>query len=225
MDFQWIDRYGVVIHGLGISPDPVSPVQLIESYRFLILPGQQDKIVADWRRHYRRCMQSSVFQEPVCLSNTWGDRNRDTALNNTFIEKEFEAIKAAGLGGIMLDDGWQSGITANSGLKSDFWVVNPAKFPDGMAPLVQRTREMGKEVALWFSPDSSADFANWEKDAAILLNYYVEYGIRIFKLDGIKLRNRTAENRFGRLLDKLQDESDGSIFPILDITSGIFSRN
>lgn len=178
-------------------------------------------------------MRRTVFSDPLCLSNTWGDRNQDAALNASFARKELEALKETGICGLMLDDGRQAGVTANSklasgglwegyhGADSRFWSVHPEKFPDGLEPLVEAARKAGKELALWFSPDSSNDFANWEEDAAILLDLYHRHGIRAFKLDGIKLRTRLGEPHFGWLLDALDDGSDGAIVPILDVTSEV----
>jgi alpha-galactosidase len=231
-DFQWVNRRGVAIYGTGIEQD-ADLTEGVSSYSFLLLPVADGPTDAVWRAHYRQRMQRTVFSEPLSLSNTWGDRNQDAALNESFAMSELEALEATGIRGLMLDDGWQAGVTANSKLVqggiwegyhatgSNFWTVHPEKFPQGLEPVCAAARAVGKELALWFSPDSSDDFANWEKDAAILLDLYRLHGIRAFKLDGIKLRTRRGEARFGRFLDALASGSDGRIFPVLDVTSEI----
>jgi alpha-galactosidase len=232
-DFHWVNGRGVAVYGTGISGLCEDHSNLITSYGLLLLPAAADALPGAWRAHYRQRMQRAVFSDPLCLSNTWGDRNQDAALNASFARKELEALKVTGIRGLMLDDGWQAGVTANSKLASGglwegyhaadsrFWRVHPEKFPDGLEPLVEAARKAGKELALWFSPDSSNDFANWEEDAAILLDLYHRHGIRAFKLDGIKLRTRLGERRFGWLLDALDEGSDGAIVPVLDVTSEV----
>jgi len=232
VDFQWVNRRGVAVYGTGLDRD-AAVAEGVSSYSLLLLPVTDGPAVPVWRAHYRQRMQRTVFSEPLNLSNTWGDRNQDAALDEAFALRELTALEAAGIRGLMLDDGWQAGVTANSKLRkggiwegyhasdSTFWAVHPEKFSRGLGPIATAAREAGKELALWFSPDSSNDFTNWEKDVAILLDLYRLHGIRSFKLDGIKLRTRRGEARFGRFLDALASGSDGRIVPILDVTSEI----
>lgn len=109
------------------------------------------------------------------MSNTWGDRSQDMAVCESFLMEELRCAKDLGMDILQIDDGWESGITANSLRKSggvwqgyyandpDFWKVNPDRFPNGLEPIVEKAREYGLEVGLWFGPDSSQEFANVEK--------------------------------------------------------------
>lgn len=132
---------------------------------------------------------------------------------------------------VQLDDGWQKGITANSALASNgvwegyysfdlnFWDINLIKFPNGFEKIIKYANDKDVEIGLWFSPDSSKDFANWEKDAKVILSYYNKYGIHYYKLDGIKVRNKQSEINLVKLLDYLEKESLGRITLNLDITA------
>ncbi len=75
------------------------------------------------------------------------------------------------------------------------------------------------ELGLWFSPDSSGEFKNHEKDAETILSLWRAYGIRTFKLDGINLPSKRAETNFLSLLTALVSGSEGKIRFNLDITA------
>ena len=165
------------------------------------------------------------------MSNTWGDRSQDKAVCEGFMLRELERARDIGVDIVQIDDGWQNGITANSALKkggvwegyykenSNFWSVNTEKFPRGLKPVIDKAREYGIEIGLWFSPDSSNDFANVDKDIETILGFYKEHGVRYFKLDGVKIRNKLCEMRFIRLLDELTKRTDGDIRFNLDVTA------
>lgn len=166
-----------------------------------------------------------------CMSNTWGDRSQDMAVCEPFMLREIERAKQMGVDIIQIDDGWQLGVTANSLRKkggvwegyyadnSDFWAVNPERFPSGLKTVVDKAREYGIEFGLWFSPDSSNDFENYPKDVATLMNLYNTYGIRYFKLDGVKIRNKLCEMRFIKLLQELTNLTKGDMRFNLDVTA------
>jgi len=46
---------------------------------------------------------------PRFLSNTWGDRSRDSRINTDFIRAEIDAAAALGADIVQIDDGWQQG--------------------------------------------------------------------------------------------------------------------
>lgn len=183
-----------------------------------------------WRYNTAFCLddpRKSLF----IMSNTWGDRSQDSAVCEQFIMKELDHAKQLGVDILQIDDGWQLGITANSKLKSggvwegyyadnnDFWRVNPAKFPNGLEPIIEKAKQCGVEIGLWFSPDSSFDFVNADKDIETLMNLYNTYGIRYFKLDGVKIRNKTCEMRFIYLLQELTRLTKGNMRFNLDVTA------
>ena len=121
-----------------------------------------------------------------------------------FVLKEIAVAKRLGLDVLQLDDGWQKGTTANSKLKKggvwsgyyatdpDFWSVHPQRFPNGLEPIVKKAGLAGIELGLWFSPDSSNDFENWNRDVETLLALHRKYGVRFFKLDGVNLTSKVA---------------------------------
>ena len=61
---------------------------------------------------------------------------------------------AAGLGVecFVVDDGWFSGRDHDRAGLGD-WVVDRAKFPDGLGPLIERVNELGMRFGLWAEPE------------------------------------------------------------------------
>jgi alpha-galactosidase len=84
------------------------------------------------------------------------------------------------------------------------------------------------QFGLWFAPDSADDFANWQKDAMLLLQLHREMGINTFKLDAIKMHTTRGERNLHAFFDIVLHESQGRITLDLDVTAevrpGYFSR-
>lgn len=76
-------------------------------------------------------------------------------------------------------------------------------------------------LGLWFSPDSSDAFANWAKDAALLLEFHNRLGVNYFKLDGIKVRTKEGERNLHRFMQRVIEESAGAVVFDLDVTAEV----
>jgi alpha-galactosidase len=180
---------------------------------------------------YDKCLRQLEPGAPVrSLSNTWGDRNRDSRINEAFVGGEIGAATRLGVDVVQLDDGWQAGRSANSaegrgrwsGFWSDdaFWKPHPTRFANGLSPLIRQAAAAGVQIGLWYAPDSSGGFANWRRDADAILALHREHGVRHFKLDAIDLPDRQAEANLNRLFDALIEGSNGAIAVDLDATAG-----
>lgn len=64
------------------------------------------------------------------------------------------ASLAASLGAerFVLDDGWFRGRNDDTSSLGD-WVLDDAKFPNGLAPLIDHVRSQGMRIGLWFEPE------------------------------------------------------------------------
>jgi alpha-galactosidase len=169
-------------------------------------------------------------RDGMFLSNTWGDRSRDLRINSEFMRHEIEAGSALGVDVIQIDDGWQTGRTMNSGRgpgvwtgywaeNPNFWQPDPVRFPGGLQPLVKEAAAKGMKFGLWFGPDSSNSFANWQRDADRLLELHNQDGIDYFKIDGVKAVTKEAEQNLRRMFDRVQQASHGSVVFDLDVTA------
>lgn len=196
--------------------------------------GREERTAAlqKWQRSLRP--DTARHGTPQFLSNTWGDRSRDSRINESFLAEELGAAEKLGVEVFQLDDGWQQGITSNSaqagekgGVWSgfwnrdpDFWEVNRERLPHGLEPVIDQARERGMEMGLWYNPDSWKDYAQWERDAARIIELH-RMGVNYFKIDGIKAPTRTSQANLASFFKRVEAESRGEVVFDLDITAGI----
>lgn len=229
-DFTMQGSVYATLYGTGIDFNEL-PDGKVPYYASAVGVGKTENIYEEmWRYNTAFCLDDPR-QALFAMSNTWGDRSQDMAVCESFMLKELERAKQMGVDIIQIDDGWQLGITANSRRKSggvwegyyadnnDFWLVNPERFPNGLKVIVDKAKENGIEFGLWFSPDSSKDFENYQKDVETLMNLYNTYGVRYFKLDGVKIRNKLCEMRFIKMLEELTNRTKGDMRFNLDVTA------
>lgn len=172
-------------------------------------------------------------RDGMLLSNTWGDRNRDSRIDEAFIQREMNAAAHLVIDVCEIDDGWEQGITANSAQANErggvcegfyakdpaYWEPRRAGFPSGLEPLTWTTQKSGVRLGLWFAPDSANDFENWRKDVEVCLGMWRRWGVQFIKLAGIKVRSQRAQENLLCFLDAVIAESSGAIIFDLDITS------
>lgn len=213
-------RRGLVIHDTG--------------YPFVKLSYEggatgRTKALQDWQRTVRPYVSG---RDGLFLSNTWGDRNRDTRINEAFMLGEVKAAAELGVEVVQVDDGWQSGKSMNSAYANgtgvwngywaaspDFWVPDPKRFPHGLSFVTKAAAERGVRFGLWFGPDSSNDAENWERDADWLLKLHGECGVDYYKLDSMKTTGTLSLERQKKLFDKVLKESEGKIVIDMDVTA------
>ncbi len=216
--------------GSGIDLSKINRDEYTYAYPVAIgLPNDND-----WEGLFRDYFCAEYNKKtPYIMSNTWGDKNSDMRVSEAFILKEIECAAEMGIDIVQIDDGWQTGLTANSKLakssvwgggyrdsQPDFWEINKTKFPNGLDKIVELAKEKNVQIGLWFSPDGSNDYASWELDAADLLSFYNKYGIKYFKLDGITVKSKKAEENIYKMLKAVTDKSGGEITLNMDITAG-----
>ena len=229
-DFTMQGSLYATLYGTGIDFNDI-PDGKVPYYASAVGVGKTENIYEEmWRYNTAFCTddpRGSLF----IMSNTWGDRSQDMAVCESFMMRELDRAKQMGVDIIQIDDGWESGITANSRRKSggvwegfyaddnDFWKINTERFPNGLEPLLEKAKSLGVEMGLWFGPDSVNDFANYQKDIETLMHFYNKYGIRYFKLDGVKIRSKLGEMRFIKMLTELTNLTKGDMRFNLDVTA------
>ena len=107
------------------------------------------------------------------IMNTWGDRNKDSRINESFILNELGAAAALGITHYQIDDGWQQGLSKNSAEKINFlwddwqasdWEVNSTRFPHGLKKVKEKADSLGISLGLWFNPSKNDWYVAWECD-------------------------------------------------------------
>lgn len=170
-------------------------------------------------------------RDGLLLSNTWGDRNRDAAISESFLLAEVDAGARLGVDVVQIDDGWQRGRSANSAKGSGkwegfwasegFWQPDTTRLPNGLAPITTALARNGMSLGLWYAPDSVNDCANWKKDAERVLELWRRDGVSHVKIDAVKIRSKLAEQNVARFYQHVLEESGGKICFDPDVTAEI----
>ncbi len=230
MDLRVENNGAVMLMGHGIGPEGGEGYSAVT----IAYTGGRVGRMKALQTFQRQLRPYQSGRDGMFLSNTWGDRSRDARLNADFMTKEIDAGQTLGVDVVQIDDGWQRGTTANSvnrdkgGVWNGFWAADgkfwdhhEQRFPAGIQPLADRARAAGMGMGLWFAPDSSNDFANWERDAAAILHRHGEHGINYFKIDGVKAHTKAGERNLRRFFDAVQAGSEGRVVFDLDVTAEI----
>jgi alpha-galactosidase len=103
----------------------------------------------EWHAWQRACVLRHPPLRPV-LYNSW----EATGFAVSQHGQERLAERAARLGAecFMVDDGWFAGRDHDRAGLGD-WSPDPAKFPRGLTPLIERVTELGMRFGLWVEPE------------------------------------------------------------------------
>ncbi|MGV8090535.1 MAG: hypothetical protein AB2L24_01540 [Mangrovibacterium sp.] len=213
--------------GLGLTAKDLSTDEWTKVYSFVtgIYAGGEVERLTALREYQKNIREQLPDRDEMIVMNTWGDRGSTSRLTEDFCKRQIEACAKMGITHFQLDYGWQDGhdqgTYQNVYQKPDFWTPGKTLFPNGLAPITRKGKEVGVEVCLYLNPCLSNDNKDWEKDADALIKLYKEDGIRIFKIDGQKMPNKLAETRTRKMYEKVLKETDGNVFFNLDITAGV----
>lgn len=242
-DFFFNKHRTVALTGIGLSLDkPFEITKDVPLYQAVVIVGDKDSVIKDYHEYYLRGVSKSQ-RYPQILSNTWGDGHADSSINEEFMLKELDTANFLGVDIVQLDDGWQKGHTAGSKVKKggapigegmydqqkDFWEVRET-FPNGLIPILEKAKETSAEIGLWYSCDATDDYKYLQTDIKNVVELYNKHGVSTFKIDGIRIKNKTCENNVYKILSEIQKATDGNIKINMDITAGkrfgyLYNRN
>ncbi|MEN6314220.1 MAG: alpha-galactosidase [Clostridiaceae bacterium] len=222
----FLDEKGLQVLGWGIRHEEIPAHEYAVTYASVagVYAGGFEyglKSLKDYQRVKAKIVPERDY---VVMANPWGDRQCMEHMGEDFVLREIEACKKLGATHYQLDDGWQKGnglfhLSNNEAVDDSYWDIDQARFPEGFADAAQKAKECGVELALWFAPDFNRLFRNHEYQAGLLYGMYRKYGIRKFKIDAVKLRNKEAEDNLEKLLKGLREKTGGDITFNLDTTA------
>jgi len=230
---DYLTEFGTIkMLGVGMNNSDLDQEQWTRAYGFVtgVWSGDESSRLLALRNYMQRIRVHQPERDEMIMMNTWGDRGQDTKINEAFCLAELNAGAKLGITHFQLDDGWQSGRSGNSAFQGgsfvdiwknqDYWKPDPLKFPNGLTTLVEKGKELGIDICLWFNPSSDNHNGNWKKDANALIWLYETYGIRTFKIDGVKMPDKKSEVNFRRMLDKVARATNNEVVFNLDVTAG-----
>lgn len=220
------------VTGPGVSSADIAPDRWTKLYSSVLgmWNGGELEALTALRRYQKNIRRHLPDRDEMIMMNTWGDRSQDSKVNESFCLAELEKASRLGVTYFQIDDGWQTGKSPNSAVAKgtfkniwdnpDYWTPDPEKYPRGLAPVVDRARELGIELGVWFNPSVQNDFEDWRKDADALIELYREYGIKVFKIDGLNIPNKKSEQNLRRFFDTVSEATGHQAVFNLDVTAG-----
>jgi len=160
--------------------------------------------------------------------NTWGDRNRDARVSQSFVLTELDVANQLGITHYQIDDGWQAGLSRNSAEAAgenweswtyEDWQPHPTRFPEGLVAVSNKADSLGMELGLWYNPGDARSYSDTSLHLSIWRKYRDDYGIRLFKIDGVNLGSKSAERDLEDLLKAAQNSHPDIVFN-MDVTAG-----
>ncbi|MDQ6902078.1 MAG: alpha-galactosidase [Bacteroidota bacterium] len=231
--YDFTTQWGQIkVAGIGIAPTDISDSEWIKGYSVVVgvSEGEGETGLRKSLRHYQdeQCKYEEE-RDGMIVSNTWGDRNRDSRINEAFILKEIDAAAKLGVTRLQIDDGWQVGKSSNSAnggsltniwRNKNYWNVDAIKFPDGLSSVIDAAKNKGIQISLWFNPSNDSSLKYWEKDADVLIDQYKKYGISMWKIDGVQVTDKRGEINYRKFLDKVEAATNYEAVFNVDITAG-----
>ena len=228
---DFITRYGTfMVIGAGLTPSDLDTIEWRHGYGFVtgVYSGDEKNRLVSLREYQENLRIHKPERDEMVLMNTWGDLSLDRSISEKFALDELDAGARLGISHFQLDAGWQKGNVpwGQSGYfndiwgKNDFWDPHPIRFPKGFYPVMKKGSDLGIEICLWFNPCGDNSNELWEKDADALIGFNKQYGIRTFKIDGINLEDKRAEENFRKFLAKIQKATNFNVVFNFDVTYG-----
>lgn len=221
------------IVGIGVDSADILLDDWVRGYGFVSgFGGSSDlEVLSSLRTYQKNIFPGYARYEPIFITNTWGDRGKDTKIRESFIIDEIQAARKLGSNYLQIDDGWQTGLSQNTAFKGgsseniwereDYWNVNRDKFPKGFEPVLREAKKSNVRLSVWYSPSIGNSYADWEQDAKMLTQIYSEYGIRKIKVDLLKLNDKVSETRIRNMLDYAYVHTNQELSFDLDITANM----
>ena len=221
-----------IVNGLGITQKDIKIDEWRKAYGCVIgvSIGSELNQLMSLRSYQKNLRKLLPKRDEMVMMNTWGDRSQDSKINEKFSLQEVERAAHLGMSHFQIDDGWQTGKSPNSAVSKgtfkniwdnpNYWTPDSAKYPRGLYPIVEKGKELGVEICLWFNPSVQNDYADWGKDAQAIVKLYEEYGIRSFKIDGLSIPTKQSEINLRKLFDCVLEKTDNNVVFNLDATAG-----
>jgi alpha-galactosidase len=211
----------------GIRPEEINDKEWLRSYTHVIgvYDGTEDDALGVLKNYLRLRFPQ---EENHCSTtiNPWGTGKFPQYVSQQFLLDEIKAAPATGGELYQIDDGWQVGeglgrITQNNeSVDEKFWKVDKEMLPAGFEALLETAKTAGIDLGLWIAPSENKNFNDWEMTLEIIYSFYRKFGIRFYKIDGVIVRTKKAEDNLEKMCRILRERSKGEIYFNFDVTNG-----
>lgn len=212
--------------GWGIAPQELTLGKYFSGYRNVIGFYQNGEEQITLKHYLRKRFPQNTDKDFSITVNPWGVGGFRELVTEQFLVDEVKAAAAIGATHYQIDDGWQTGraleklLLHNRYVTSEFWTISSLHLPYGFENIHEVSQENGIELALWVAPSFNQEYRDWESMVRILFDFYRKYGIKMFKIDAVKIRTKLAEDNLRKMVKTLREQSKGEIIFNFDTTNG-----
>jgi hypothetical protein len=160
------------------------------------------------------------------MVNPWGCGYFRDYICEQFLIDEMNSSGEIGADYYQIDDEWQTGKSLanlqiyNCRVREDFWTISQERLNGSFNNIINAADKAGIKPALWIAPSMNCEYEDWKTQAEQILNFHKEYGFTNFKIDGVLIRSKKAEDNLRALLDHVVEKSNGKVYFNLDTTNG-----
>ena len=165
-------------------------------------------------------------RERSIMVNPWGCGKFRNYICEQFLLDEIKASGEIGADFYQIDDEWQTGKSLanlqvyNKRVREDFWTISQERLNGSFANIIAAADKAGIKPALWIAPSLNCEYEDWQMIAGQILDFYKKYGFTNFKIDGVLIRSKKAEDNLRTMLEYVRDQTDGKVYFNLDTTNG-----
>ena len=208
----------------GIHPSEAVRNSKFTSYRHdLILYSSLEERTTLLKDFLRLRFHSKT---PEIMVNPWGCGKFRQYINEEFLLDEIKASSEVGADYYQIDDEWQTGKglasiqTYNQRIRENFWTISQEKLNGSFDNIVKLANQVGIKPALWIAPSMNCEYEDWQTQAELILDFHKKYGFENFKIDGVLIRSKKAEDNLRSLLEYVRTQTNGKVSFNLDTTNG-----
>lgn len=220
---------GAAVHSCnwGLEPSAFRPGRWLRGYTHVLFfhRGKAERELTV-KRIRRRALPFDARGKCTIMVNPWGCGRFPSLASAEFLQAELAAAGEIGATHYQIDDGWQTGAglpeltRRNRCLSPEFWTISRERFGGSFRAAAAAAKRGGVELGLWLAPSCNREYRDWRDTLDTVMTMYDRYGIRRFKIDGVKLRTYEAEENLRRLFAAARKRSGGEIVFNLDVTNG-----
>jgi alpha-galactosidase len=142
---------------IGLAPMSTTVSTAIDGPHvvFGVAPGGVAQGTAALRSYVLDGIRGGRPVRPLVTYNTWFAYG--TEIDDASMRAEMERVAALGVELFVIDAGWYAGTGAAGPFDFDAglggWTADPARFPNGLAPLREYAHSLGMKFGLWVEPE------------------------------------------------------------------------
>lgn len=208
----------------GIHPSEATRNSKFTSYRNdLIIYSSLEERTSLLKDFMRLRFHSKT---PEIMVNPWGCGKFRQYINEEFLLGEIKASSEIGADYYQIDDEWQTGKglaslqVYNQRIREDFWTISQEKLNGSFDNIIKLANEVGIKPALWIAPSMNCEYEDWKTQAELILDFHKKYGFENYKIDGVLIRSKKAEDNLRALLEYVRNQTNGKVSFNLDTTNG-----